>query len=249
MAHSIRSNMADDNRLPKQRIGLGALICGHIVLCCISLFYVAHFQHPSAFQPAQYHMLYNPARLYLAAIAVACFAPVSLLFVYSRFSFGYFCGFGFYTMIAGYLWLNCFSDLNYDHQLAGLSAAISAVAFLVPALLISSRIRQTYVLSEKALRNLLWLIFLLGVANRSNWSRLQFSNSQSGNHVRLPQPTRTSALHQLCHRNNFRRVTAIRVRLFRDAGELPEGGRRSVSATALFLPSTSANLRCSPRHG
>jgi hypothetical protein len=156
--------MADDNRLPKQRIGLGALICGHIVLCCVSLFYVAHFQHPNAFQPAQYHMLYNPARLYLAAIAVACFAPVSLLFVYSRFSFGYFAGFGFYTMIAGYLWLNCFSDMDYDHQLAGFSAAISAVAFLLPAMLISSPIRQTYVLSEKALQNLLRLILLLGFA-------------------------------------------------------------------------------------
>jgi hypothetical protein len=156
--------MADDHRLPEQRIGLALLICGHIVLCCVSLFYVAHFNYPNALKPAQFHMLYDPARLYLAAIAVACFAPVSLLFVSSRFSFGYFTGFYFYTMILGYLWLNCFSDLEYDHQLAGLSAAISAVAFLLPALLITSPIRQTYVLSERALQNLLRLILVLATA-------------------------------------------------------------------------------------
>jgi hypothetical protein len=156
--------MADDNRLLEQRIGLAVLICGHIVLCCVSLFYVAHFQYPGAFHPVQFHMLYDPARLYLAAIAVACFAPVSLLFVRSHFSFGYFTGFNFYTMIVGYLWLNCFSDLKYDHQLAGLSAAISAAAFLLPALLISSPIRQAYVLSERALENLLRLILLLAAA-------------------------------------------------------------------------------------
>ena len=30
--------------------------------------------------------------------------------VIARFSFGYFVGFYLYTMVLGYLWINCFSD-------------------------------------------------------------------------------------------------------------------------------------------
>lgn len=156
--------MTNDSRLSPQRIGLAVLICAHIVLCCVSLFYVARFKYPGAFDPAQFYMLYDPARLYLAVTVVASFVPVAFLFAYARFSFGYFAGFYFYTMIVGYLWLNCFSGLKYDHELAGFSAAISAVAFLLPALLISSPIRQACVLSERALENLLRLILLLAVA-------------------------------------------------------------------------------------
>jgi len=67
-------------------------------------------------------------------------------------------------MILGYLWLNCFSDFVYDHQRAGFSAAASAVAFLIPALLISSPIPQVYTLSERSLENGLRLILLLSIA-------------------------------------------------------------------------------------
>jgi hypothetical protein len=48
--------------------------------------------------------------------------------------------------------------------LAGFSAAASAVAVLLPALFISSPIRQTYVLSATAFDRLLTFILLLGVA-------------------------------------------------------------------------------------
>jgi len=34
--------------------------------------------------------------------------------------------------VLGYLWLNHFSDLNYDHRLGALSAAASAIAFPGP---------------------------------------------------------------------------------------------------------------------
>ena len=64
-------------------------------------------------------------------------------------------------MILGYLWLNYFSDLNYDHRLGGVSAAASVVAFLAPALLISSPIRQRYALSTAAFERLLTLILTL----------------------------------------------------------------------------------------
>jgi hypothetical protein len=67
-------------------------------------------------------------------------------------------------MISGYLWLNCFSDLNYDHKLAALSAAVSAVTFLVPALFIVLPIHQVYSMSASAFDRLLTVILLLAAA-------------------------------------------------------------------------------------
>jgi hypothetical protein len=67
-------------------------------------------------------------------------------------------------MILGYLWLNCFSSFNYDHKAAGASAAISAVVFLLPALLITSPFRQLYVLSERAMQRLLGSILMFAAA-------------------------------------------------------------------------------------
>jgi hypothetical protein len=100
----------------------------------------------------------------IAVIVVASFALVSWVFVKAPFSFGYFVAFYFYTMILGYLWINSFSDLNYDHRLAGLSAAASMVAFLLPALFVSSPLPQKFTLSAEAFDRLLTLILLLGVA-------------------------------------------------------------------------------------
>ena len=67
-------------------------------------------------------------------------------------------------MILGYLWLNCFTDLNYEHRLAGFSAAASAVAFLLPALFISSPVRQPYPLTARSFDRLLTAILLLCIA-------------------------------------------------------------------------------------
>lgn len=110
------------------------------------------------------YILYDATRLCYAIAAVAAFALVSPLFVFARFSFGYFTGFYFYTMILGYLWLNCFSQFNYNHKAAGVSAAISAVAFLLPALLITSPVKKLYVMPEWAFERLLALIMLFSLA-------------------------------------------------------------------------------------
>jgi len=63
-------------------------------------------------------------------------------------------------MILGYLWLVVFSRFSYDHALATISAFGSALAFLVPALFITSPIRQRYILSTRALENLLSFILI-----------------------------------------------------------------------------------------
>ena len=76
------------------------------------------------------------------------------------FSFGYFVGFYFYTMVVNYLWLNSFTDLNYDHRLGGISAAASAVAFLLPALFITAPLRQIWILTPAQFDRLLTAILL-----------------------------------------------------------------------------------------
>jgi hypothetical protein len=137
------------------RLGPAFLIYFHIAVCCLSLIYVAEFYANIKV------VMFDQSRLYAAALNVAPIALASILFAFSRFSFGYVLGFYFYTMILGYLWLVAFSRFNYDHALATISAFGSALAFLVPALFITSPIRQRYVLSTRALENLLSSILIL----------------------------------------------------------------------------------------
>src|SRR5437867_3023427 len=127
-----------------------------IAACCVSLVFVARFY-------SDYYISFRPAYLFGAVIVLASFALVSLLFAFASDSFGYIVGFYFYVMIVGYLWLNQFSELIYNHRLAGLSAAASAIAFLLPALFISSPVRRIYTLSSSALDRLLMLILLIGL--------------------------------------------------------------------------------------
>jgi len=146
----------DGKQQSRQRIGLALLIFFHIILCCVSLRFSSYYRDS--------YILYDATRLHCAVAAVAAFALISTLFVFARFSFGYFVGFYFYTMILGYLWLNCFSQFNYNHTIAGASAAVSAIVFLLGALQITSPIRQLYALSELAIERLLTLIMLFAAA-------------------------------------------------------------------------------------
>ncbi len=139
-------------------------MCLHTVICCVSLVYLADSKFQVSFDPAPFHIFYDAARLHNAIIAVAAFALVSMALCFARFSFGYVVGFYFYTMISGYLWLNCFTDLNYDHRMSGFSAAVSAATFLLPALFIVSPIKQAYTMSAKAFDRFLTVILLLAAA-------------------------------------------------------------------------------------
>jgi hypothetical protein len=154
--------MAHDPTLARLRLGI--LLCVHIFVCCVSLIYVANFRFPNAFNPAEFHISYNPAELPIAVLTAGAFALVASVFVIARFSFGYFAGLYFYTMALSYLWLNCFTDLSYDHRLAGLSVAASAAAFLLPAMFICAPLRQVFVLSEPAFDRMLTLHPLAALA-------------------------------------------------------------------------------------
>ena len=155
------SDLADDARntaSPQLRTRIALLLGCHIVVCCLSLFYVAGYYVELEI------VNFDKTRLHLAVLNVAPFAVVSALFVFRRFSFGYVLGFYFYTMILGYLWLVTFSKLAYDHSFASISLFVSALAFLGPALFIGAPLRQRYVLSERALDNVLTAILILTAA-------------------------------------------------------------------------------------
>jgi hypothetical protein len=143
---------------PQARLGLSVLLCFHIVACCVSLFYVTDLY--SYLQI----VMFDKSRLYAAVLNVAPFALVAVLFTFGRFSFGYVLGFYFYTMILGYLSLAEFSTFHYDHKLASISAIVSALAFLAPALFITSPIRQRFFLSARALDRLLFFMLALAAA-------------------------------------------------------------------------------------
>jgi len=146
--------MFGSRQLTSDRLGLAVLMLFYVVICCLSSIYVTQLFW-------MFRMAYDPAKLFTAGVAVAAFAPVLLLFIFARFSFGYFVGFYFFSMFTGYLWLSFFSDYTYDRRTALLSALTSAAVFLLPALFISSPIRQIGTMSLRTFDRLLMLIFLL----------------------------------------------------------------------------------------
>lgn len=154
----------------RERFGLGALIGVHIVACCLSLVVVAYHRifddlklDKFDLKPDKFHIYFDPTRWYVAVAAVAVFAVVALLFVRARFSFGYFVGFYFFTMVLGYLWLNCFSGRDYDHWIGALSAAASAIVFLLPSLFITSPLRQIHALTAKSFDRLLTCLLAVSI--------------------------------------------------------------------------------------
>ena len=138
-------------------LGPAFLIYFHIVLCCVSLFYVAQ-------RFSYVHIFFDETRLYNAVVVIALSALIAPLFTLANFSFGYFIGFYSYTMILGFLWLAVFSQFDYDHETASLSAIASLMAFLLPALLIRSPIKQIFTVSERTLEQVLWSILILAAA-------------------------------------------------------------------------------------
>lgn len=133
---------------------LFTLIGLHIIICCLSLVRVSDYQ---------WYISFDAGRLQYALVVVLAFSIVALPFVFARFSVGYFVGFNLFTMLLGFVWLNCFSKFSYDHTLAGLSTAASAVPFLLPALLITAPVKQLFALSPHAFEYLLKFILLLAL--------------------------------------------------------------------------------------
>lgn len=135
-------------------IRFGVLIWFHLLVSCLALIFVSEL-YP------QYHVHFRWDVLPQALAVVAAYSVLSTFFISSEFSFGYFIGFSFFSMIAGYLWLNCFSEFQYDHRIAGISAYASIVALLLPALFLKSPIRPLWTPSHAGFNRILDTILLL----------------------------------------------------------------------------------------
>ncbi|MGY3343475.1 MULTISPECIES: hypothetical protein [unclassified Bradyrhizobium] len=146
---------ADGFRLCGNDRSVALLIVCHLALGSLSLICIARV-YPV------YHIFFDNDRLPAAIATIAAFAVLTVLFLRAQFSFGYFGGYYLFVMIAGYLWLNNFTELDYNHRLSGLSAAASAVAFLLPALY-QPTLPRLLTLSTHTFKRLLGCIVLIGV--------------------------------------------------------------------------------------
>src|ERR1700722_9080149 len=138
------------------RPGLIPLLCLDIVTCCVSLAFVA-----TSYADV---IAFDSHHLFAALLIVIPFGFAAIVFTIAPFSFGYFLGFYFYTIILGYLWLIEFSKTSYDHPLAIVSIYLSALTFLAPALFITSRINPRFALRARAFETLLSLIMVVATA-------------------------------------------------------------------------------------
>jgi len=111
-----------------------------------------------------YHLSYDPNRLPAAIVIVANVCSGLASVGVRRLQFGYFVGFYLYYNGARYLWLTCFSDFDYNRKLAGLSAAVCAVALLAARALHHLANPPSWVISLRSFDRLLTLLFLLSVA-------------------------------------------------------------------------------------
>jgi hypothetical protein len=148
--------------LKSSRATLGALLAAHILVCCISLVVLAKGRAAIEFDPSTFHFFFRADQLPIALVGVAGFSLVAGLFLFTRFSIGYFIGFYLYTMTLSYIWLNSFSDLNYNHLLAGVSAALSCAIFLLPVLFFTSPLAPALRISPDTFDRL--LLVILGLA-------------------------------------------------------------------------------------
>ncbi len=134
---------------------LALLLLLHIAGVCLTFVYVTQYY-------ASYGIFrYDPAQLVPATLSVAPLVLVSAVFAIARFSFGYFIAFYLYTMALGFVWLTRFSSLGYDHVTAGISATVSAVVFILPALFITTPIKQWFALTTETLDRLVSAILLI----------------------------------------------------------------------------------------
>jgi hypothetical protein len=122
---------------------LALLFGAFLILTCVSLTEVLHNSvpgHPRFWQAVA------------STLACALFIP---LFMWARFSFGYIIGFNFYSMIAGFIWLNHFIAGGYDHARARWSAAASLLLLLLPLLFQVTPLRPRFSLSPRMMNRLL----------------------------------------------------------------------------------------------
>ena len=208
------------------RVGLAALIAFFTIACCLSL---AVGRGLSVL-----HAGTTATALATRSRAAAAFYFVSLPFVFTRFSFGYFVGFNFFTMVLGFLWLSSFSKLHYDHGLAAISAAASAVLFLLPALLINAPVRQVLALTAQNFERLVNAILLLSLATILGASFYNFRLISLADIYDFRNELYFPGACPLPDRNRLQRVVAVCLCLLSGAGSSLESGVHIAAHVALL---------------
>src|SRR5215475_3867504 len=143
MSHSIETAAA--MKTPRQSSILAgdawqiSLLTALVVVTCFSMTVVLHSSTPA-----------HPDFWHAAAVTVVLCAFIPL-FAWGRFSFGYFAGISFYSMIIGFFWASYFTVQPYDHVLARWSAVASLLLFLLPALFQTRPLPRFLMLSPRAM--------------------------------------------------------------------------------------------------
>ncbi|MDE2376701.1 hypothetical protein [Bradyrhizobium sp.] len=159
--------VAPVDRAAGRPVRLALLISLHVIICAVSLrMGFPHYRSE--------YVMYAPAGLPFAIAATAMITLIAPLFVFARFSFGYFCGFYLFTVVAGFLWLTWYSKLQYDHVGAAVSAGACCLALLLPALLITSPIAPLAKISERNFNRILYLIVAICLVTSASAATYNF---------------------------------------------------------------------------
>lgn len=142
------------NKTLTQQRSLLAIALGHTGLCLVVLAF-ASVHHPD------YRFFFRPERFWPAFAIVSGFAITAKAFATAEFSFGYVVSYYFYLTIIGFLWINEFTALEYDHLLAAVSAALSAAAFAAPALTITRGFHYSPKLSAEMAQSFVYVLMAL----------------------------------------------------------------------------------------
>jgi hypothetical protein len=132
------------------------LLALFLLVNCVSLATVGYLF-------TDYHFGIGTSHLFNAIVATLIAAGLIPLFVLARFSFGYLVGFSLYGMVAGFIWISYFSDLSYDHAQARLSASVSLLMFLLPALFVSVPMKPKTTVSPGTMDRLLASMLICAV--------------------------------------------------------------------------------------
>lgn len=120
-----------------------------VVATCLSMTVVLHKSTPE--DPEFWH----------AVVVTVVPGAFVILFAKARFSFGYFAGISFFSMIIGFFWESYFTVEQYDHVLARWSAAASLLLFLLPTLFQTKPLPRALMLSPQAMSRLMLALLLL----------------------------------------------------------------------------------------
>ncbi|MEZ0101757.1 hypothetical protein ABIF25_005339 [Bradyrhizobium elkanii] len=152
-----------------------ALLSALVAICCASLIALATTAAPIPFDPAVFHVFFDPQRLAIAAVIALGFALIGISFIFAPLTIGYYVGIYLYAMLLSFLWLNCFSDLDYNHTLAGISAFSSGALFLLPVLFWTRPLSIDFRLSLAAFDKLLVVLICFASVTVLVGARYSFS--------------------------------------------------------------------------